>query len=108
MKQRRDFLQVTRDCHRPRDHVEQDVPLRAKEHQQDRTNADARADMDQRQQDDREENRRRERSGNLRQGLRDARQAGMKTNGHTRWNGPQGGYDEREVHAQERCSCAFQ
>ena len=101
---RADFLQVGRNCHRPSDDVEQNVPLRSEQEKQDGANAEPSAQTNQDQQDDREKSVRRDGGSDLGQRLRDASQARAESNLHTYGNSPGGTNQESHDHAKECCA----
>src|SRR5208337_2831835 len=77
------FFQVGGNGHGTGDHVEQDVPLRAEQQQNDRAESQTSAQANQDQQYNRKYRRGRNRSGNLRERLGDARQARIESDGNT-------------------------
>ena len=66
-----DFLEIRRNRAGARNHVEQDVPLRAEQHQQYRADAESAAQLDDGQQQDRKQRRRGNRSRDLRNRLQE-------------------------------------
>ena len=71
--ERSSLAQVRGDGHRAGDHVEEDVPLRAEQHQRDGADAEAAADLDQADEQNGEEGRGRNGGQHLRERLNDAR-----------------------------------
>ena len=74
-KIRAGLLEVRGDRHRPCDHVEKDIPLRAERHQQDAAEVDRNVRGDEKRDDERERHVDRERRRDLRQRLRNPRHA---------------------------------
>ena len=68
------FAQVGGDGHGAGDDVEEDVPLRAEQHERNGADAEAAADLDQADEQDREKCGGRNRGQDLRDGLDDARE----------------------------------
>jgi hypothetical protein len=102
MKHIRHFAQIRGNRHGARDHVEQHIPLRAQQHQQDRSHAQSAAHADQRQQQHREQRRSRDRRGHLRERLREARQLGVEADGHAGRYGPGSRDQQGDDHARPR------
>src|ERR1035441_6486383 len=102
-----DFFQIGGNGHGAGDHVEQNVPLRAEQQQNDRAESQTSAQANQDQQHNREQRRRWNRGGNLRERLSDARQARVESDGNTGRNRPEGAEHESEIHAQEGGSEAY-
>ena len=93
-EERRDFLQVGGDGDGSGNDVEQDVPLRAEEHERDGADTHAAADTDQRQQKNREERGSGDRSGDLGEGLGERAQAWMKADRNPDGDRPGSGEQE--------------
>src|SRR6267143_3614275 len=104
----RGFLEVGGNGHGAGDDVEEDVPLRAKKHQQHGGNFEAAAEAQQKEKNDRKKSSSRDGSGHLYQRLRDARQARIRSDGDSNRNGQERAEDERGVDAQKSQRGAFQ
>src|SRR6266404_6349148 len=104
----RGFLEVRGNSHGAGDDVEEDVPLRAEKHQEHGGNLEAAAEAKQKEKNNRKEGGGRNGGGHLHQRLRDARQAGIRTDGDADRNGPERAEDERGVDAQKSQRGAFQ
>src|SRR5258707_15752789 len=104
----RGFLEVRGKGHGPGDDVEEDVPLRAEEHQEHGGNLEAAAEAKQKKKNNRKEGGGGNGSGHLHERLRDASQARLGTDGDADGNGPQRPEDERGVDAQKNQGGAFQ
>src|SRR6267143_116465 len=104
----RGFLEVSGNGHGAGDDVEEDVPLRAEKHQEHGGNLKASAEAKQKEKNNRKEGGCRNGGGHLHQRLRDARQAGIRTDGDADRNGPECAEDERGVDAQKSQRGAFQ
>src|SRR5882762_7673614 len=104
----RGFLEVRGNGHCAGDDVEEDVPLRAEKHQEHGGNLKASAEAKQKEKNNRKEGGCRNGGGHLHQRLRDARQAGIRTDGDADRNGPERAEDERRVDAQKSQRGAFQ
>ena len=106
--ERSNLAQVGGDGHGAGDHVEEDVPLRAEQHQGDGPDAEPAADFDQ----PNEQNGKECRGGNggqdLRQGLNEARQLGIEADGDANGNGPERGDKQGGVDAQKCGAGAFE
>jgi len=101
------FFQVGGNGDGAGDHVEQNVPLRAEQQQNDRAESQTSAQANQDQHHNREQRRGRHRSGNLRQRLSDARQARVESDGDAGRDRPEGAERKSEIHAQEGGSEAY-
>src|SRR6266852_2072172 len=104
----RGFLQVRGDGHGAGNDIEEDVPLRAEEHEEHGGNFKTAAKAKQQEKNDREEGRRGNGGGYLHQGLSEASQARIRTDGYADRNGPERAEDERGIDAQEGKSGALQ
>ena len=93
----RGLLEVRGNGHGPGDDVEEDIPLRSEKHQQHGGNFEAAAEAKQKQKNDRKEGGGRNRGSHLRERLRNAGQARMRTDGDANRNGPERAEDERGV-----------
>ena len=106
--ERGNLAQVGGDGHGSGDHVEQDVPLRAQQHQRNGADAESAADLHQADEQDGKERRGRNRGQNLRDGLNDARKPGIEADGDADRDGPRSGDEQRGVDAQECGAGAFE
>src|SRR5258708_9785376 len=97
----RGFLEVGGNGHGPGDDVEEDVPLRAKEHQEHGGNLEAAAEAKQKEKNNRKEGGGRNGGGHLHERLRDARQARIRTDGDADRNGPERAEDERGIDTEK-------
>src|SRR5712664_1746097 len=104
----RGFLEVRGDGHGAGDDVEEDVPLRAEEQQQHGGYLDAAAEAQQKEKNNREEDGGRNGSNHLHQRLCDARQAGIRTDGHADRNRPKCAENERGINSKKSERGAFQ
>src|SRR5229473_2320661 len=104
----RGFLKVGGNGHGAGDDVEEDVPLRAEEHQEHGGDLEAAAEAKQKKKNNREERRGRNGSRHLHEGLRNAGQARIRTDGDASGNGPERAEDERGVDTQKSQRGAFQ
>src|SRR6266852_9240102 len=104
----RGFLEVRGNGHGAGHDVEEDVPLRAEEHQEHGRNVEASAEAKQKKKNNRKQGGGRNGGGHLHKRLRDARQAGIRTDGDADRNGPERAQDERGVDAQKSQRGAFQ
>src|ERR1700751_3847061 len=86
LENRAAFLQVGGNRHRSRNHVEQDVPLRSQQQKNNGSEAESSSHADQQQEHHRKKRSRRNRRGNLRQRLRNTRQAWVEAYSHARAN----------------------
>ncbi len=98
------LFEVGGNGHGSGDHVEQDVPLRAKEKQNDGADAESSAESNKDEEDDRKQRRSRDRGGDLRQRLRNARQARVEADGDTSGDGPECTQQERGIDAKKGCA----
>ena len=87
---------------RARDHVEQNVPLCAEQHQQNRTNAKSAAQLDDGKQQNWKQRRGGNRSRDLREGLQEAGETRVETDGDAGRDCPCRGNQQGNIHAQER------
>src|SRR6266851_3832033 len=97
----RSFLEVRGNGHGAGDDVEKDVPLRAEEHQEHGGNLKAAAEAKQKKKNNRKEGGGGNGGGHLHERLRDAGQAGIRTDGDPDRNGPERAEEERGVDAQK-------
>src|ERR1700687_4026821 len=104
----RGFLEVGGNGHGAGDDVEEDVPLRAEKHQEHGGNLKAAAEAKQKKKNNRKQGGGGNGGGHLHDRLRDARQAGIRTDGDADRNGPERAEDERGVDAQKSQRGAFQ
>src|SRR5260370_3519109 len=104
----RGFLEVRGDGHGAGDDVEEDVPLRAEEHQQHGGYLDAASEAQQKKKNNREQDGGRNGSNHLHQRLCDARQAGIRTDGHADGNRPKRAENERGINSEKSERGAFQ
>src|SRR5467141_3551003 len=104
----RGFLEVRGNGHGAGDDVEEDVPLRAEEHQEHGRNLEASAEAKQKKKNNWKQGGGGNGGGHLHKRLRDARQAGIRTDGDADGNGPERAKDERGVDAQKSQHGAFQ
>src|SRR5467141_2457553 len=104
----RGFLEVGGNGHGAGDDVEEDVPLRAEKHQEHGGNLEASAEAKQKKKNNRKQGGGRNGGGHLHKRLRDARQAGIRTDGDADGNGPERAKDERGIDAQKSQRGAFQ
>src|SRR5882762_6691552 len=104
----RGFLEVSGNGHGAGDDVKEDVPLRAEKHQEHGGNFEAAAEAKQKKKNNRKQGGGGNGSGHLHERLRDARQAGTRTDGDADRNGPECAEDERGVDAQKSQRGAFQ
>src|SRR5216684_2123950 len=104
----RSFLEVRGNGHGAGDDVEEDVPLRAEEHQEHGGNLEAAAEAKQKKKNNRKEGGGGNGGGHLHERLRDACQARIRTDRDADRNGPERAEDERGVDAQKSQRGAFQ
>ena len=102
-----DFAELGWDRDGARDHVKQNVPLRAEQHQQNRAGIQSAAETNQAEQQNREERGGRNRRRDLGDRLRDARQARVEADGDAGRDGPRRCDHQRREDAQERGAGAF-
>ena len=89
----RSFLEVGGDGHGASDDVEEDVPLRAKKHQQHGGYLQPAAEAQQKEKNNRKEGGGGNGGSHLHQWLCDTGQARIRSNGDAGWNGPQSAED---------------
>src|SRR6202158_2828647 len=104
----RSFLEVRGNGRGAGNDVEEDVPLRAEEHQEHGGDLEAAAKTKQEKKNNGKERRGWNRGGHLHERLRDARQARIRTDGDADGNGPERAEDERGVDTQKSQRGAFQ
>src|SRR5229473_4417489 len=104
----RGFLEVRGNGHGAGDDVEENVPLRAEEHQEHGGDLEAAAEAQQEKKNNRKERRGGNGSRHLHEGLRNAGQARIRTDGDASGNGPERAEDERGVDTQKSQRGAFQ
>ena len=103
-----DFLQVGGNGRRPGNDVEQDVPLRSQQQQDNRADAQSASHANQHQQDDGEQRRRGNRGGDLRDGLCNRRKPGMQPNYSSHRNGPERRQNQGKLDAKKSGSSSQQ
>src|SRR5207302_1629078 len=101
----RGFLEVRGNGHGAGDDVEEDVPLRAEEHQEHGRNLEAFAEAKQKKKNNRKQGGGGNGGGHLHKRLRDARPAGIRTDGDADGNGPERAKDEA-IQAEDDGSAA--
>ena len=108
MEELGDFFQVRGNGGGPGNHIEEDVPLGAQQHEGDRTDAQPAAPANQRNQQDGKDRCCRVGGGDLGQRLGDSGQAGVKADGDAGGDGPGGSDEQGGIHAEKSCAGALQ
>ena len=101
MKDLRGFLQVARNGHGPRDDVEQDVPLRAQQHEQHSRKLHTTAEAEEEQQNNGKKRGRRDRGGHLNKRLGHASETRAEANGHADRDSPECAQKKCGIDAQK-------